>query len=118
MEKLDLWNDKDIIINNYSNGMKQKLALASAMLIEPDILILDEPMTGTDYTSNYVIKVLHSYGKNKLILLSTHFIDMSYELSDFILTIKNQSFSEIINVSRTSYEEFVKTIERSLSNEK
>ena len=57
MEKLDLWNDKDIIINNYSNGMKQKLALASAMLIEPDILILDEPMTGTDYTSNYVIKV-------------------------------------------------------------
>ena len=109
----------DIIINNYSNGMKQKLALASAMLIEPDILILDEPMTGTDYTSNYVIKsFLHSYGKNKLILLSTHFIDMSYELSDFILTIKNQNFSEIINVSKTSYEEFVKTIERSLYNEK
>ncbi|MEB7367629.1 ABC transporter ATP-binding protein [Staphylococcus borealis] len=119
LKKLDLWNDKDIIINNYSNGMKQKLALASAMLIEPDILILDEPMTGTDYTSNYVIKsFLHSYGKNKLILLSTHFIDMSYELSDFILTIKNQSFSEIINVSKTSYEEFVKTIERSLYNEK
>ena len=35
---------------------------------------------------------------------------MSYELSDFILTIKNQSFSEIINVSRTSYEEFVKLL--------
>src|SRR5262249_24417337 len=45
---LDLWNERDQRCEGFSRGMKQKAALAGALIHEPRLLILDEPLTGLD----------------------------------------------------------------------
>ncbi|MEB6611072.1 ABC transporter ATP-binding protein [Staphylococcus borealis] len=98
LQRFKLFNNRNNIISEYSNGMKQKLSLASAMLTSPDILLLDEPMTGTDFTSNKVIKeFLKEFSKKKMVIMNTHFLDLSYELSDYIYVLKNKTIQETIN---------------------
>ncbi|REH87732.1 ABC transporter ATP-binding protein, partial [Staphylococcus felis] len=52
LKELYLHSSRNKLIKNYSNGMKQKLSLASSMLTQPNIICIDEPLTGTDYASN------------------------------------------------------------------
>ena len=57
-----------------SNGMKQKVNLLQALIHNPDILILDEPLHGLDQESQAIfIKYLQSLAKEKLVIISTHY---------------------------------------------
>lgn len=72
----------------YSRGMKQRLALASAMLSDPDILILDEPTFGLDPLGMMLIRnTIKRLSKvsRKLVILSTHLISEASELADRVL---------------------------------
>ena len=81
-----LWDVKDVFIEEFSHGMKQKAVLASALLHEPKALILDEPMVGLDPVS---IKTFKDFMKKKTregmtILFSTHTLSTAEELADRI----------------------------------
>jgi ABC-2 type transport system ATP-binding protein len=78
IEKLNLTERKDDPISTFSKGMRQRLGVARAMLHEPDIYILDEPLSGLDPTGRkevlHALKILKDEGKTMLI--------SSHELKD------------------------------------
>ena len=77
--------EKDKKFSKYSLGMKQKLGIASALMEDDDILILDEPFNGLEeQTVLKLKKYLKSIKDNKIIILSTHIKEDLEELSDII----------------------------------
>lgn len=91
MEKVGLQPDLKRPVGNYSLGMRQKLAIAQAIMEDPDILILDEPMNGLDKAGVKEIRslLLQLKAEGKLILLASHnredielLCDEVYEMED------------------------------------
>ena len=79
-------NLKDLI-STYSHGMKQKLALISALVRHPKLLILDEPFVGLDPKAAYDLKVVMKEMCNEgcSIFFSTHVLEVAEKLCDKIL---------------------------------
>ncbi|MGB5482818.1 MAG: ABC transporter ATP-binding protein [Eudoraea sp.] len=77
LQLVGLWERKDSKFRTYSLGMKQRLAIASALLNDPEILILDEPTNGLDpqgiHQIREIIKKIASQGTT--ILLASHLLD-------------------------------------------
>ena len=77
LELVGLWERKDSKFRTYSLGMKQRLAIASALLNDPEILILDEPTNGLDpqgiHQIRQIIKKIATQGTT--ILLASHLLD-------------------------------------------
>jgi ABC-2 type transport system ATP-binding protein len=76
----------DQFIENYSHGMRQKLVFAAALMHEPEVLIVDEPMVGLDPQSARTIKTLlrEEARAGKTLFLSTHTLSVAEELADRI----------------------------------
>lgn len=77
-------------IRGYSHGMKQKLAITGALMHEPSIWILDEPMVGLDPQSVFILKEemrRHADG-GRTVFFSTHVLDVAERLCDEIGIIK------------------------------
>jgi ABC-2 type transport system ATP-binding protein len=74
----------DDYVTNYSLGMKKKMALATALIHEPSVLILDEPTTGLDpLASRRVRAFLREYADGgRTVLLSTHWLEMAESSCD------------------------------------
>ena len=91
IEKLEMSEWIDRRCGSYSGGMKRRLDLASGLLHEPELLILDEPTVGLDIESRSVIwgilKELRD--KKTTILLSSHYLEEVDELADEIAIIVN-----------------------------
>jgi ABC-2 type transport system ATP-binding protein len=71
---LDLWDAKNRPIRGYSKGMVQRLGLAQALIHEPDVYILDEPMSGLDPMGRVLVKdiIIDLKQKGKTVFFSTH----------------------------------------------
>ena len=78
-------------IGSYSHGMKQKLALISAFLHNPKLLILDEPFVGLDPKASYLVKqaMKDFCDKGGMIFFSTHILEVAQKLCNKIAIIKN-----------------------------
>jgi ABC-2 type transport system ATP-binding protein len=76
-------------VGGYSRGMRQRAKLAQAVVHEPDVLLLDEPLTGTDPTSRAVIleQVRARAAAGALVLFSTHVLHEVEALTDRVLLI-------------------------------
>jgi ABC-2 type transport system ATP-binding protein len=71
-------------ISSFSHGMKQKLGVIAALIHEPQLLILDEPMVGLDPKSSYILKeVMREFcTKGGTVFFSTHVMDVAERLCD------------------------------------
>lgn len=72
------------LIQSYSHGMKQKIVVIGALLHDPPVWILDEPMTGLDPRSSYDLKEMMREHANagKTVFFSTHVLDVAEKICD------------------------------------
>ncbi len=87
IELLDMQSFADRRVAEYSSGMKQRTALARALVHQPKILLLDEPTTGLDISSATIVQrfVQRRKSEGKLILVSSHNIEELETLCDRVL---------------------------------
>ena len=78
-------------ISSYSHGMKQKLAIISALIHEPKLLLLDEPFVGLDPKASHILKNImrEICDAGGCIFFSTHVLEVAEKLCDHICIIKN-----------------------------
>lgn len=89
-ELFDINESADELIETFSHGMRQKTFLVGALIANPDIWILDEPMTGLDPQAMYDLKQLmrkHADAGN-IVLFSTHNLENAEELCDEVVILK------------------------------
>ena len=91
LEGFGLEGRENEMISGYSHGMKQKTALIGAMLHEPRLLILDEPLSGLDPKSARIVKdLLHRLsGEGVTTIFSTHIMEIADALCDKISVLYN-----------------------------
>lgn len=94
LDKLELKDKFDKQIKTYSHGMKQKTTIIAALIHDPKIWILDEPMTGVDPISIFQIKeVMKDHAKKgNIVFFSSHLIDVVKNLCDEVIIIKKGEF--------------------------
>jgi ABC-2 type transport system ATP-binding protein len=82
-----LWDDRHCPVSAYSKGMRQKILLSAALLHNPEILILDEPLSGLDVTSALVLReLLESLAaRGRMILYSSHVLDVLEKVCSRVL---------------------------------
>jgi len=93
MSAFGLDNNLHQRMDTFSKGMKQKVLLASGILHNPDIIILDEPLSGLDANSVIIIKNLISKfaAEGKAIFYCSHMMDVVEKVSDRIILIDKGS---------------------------
>ncbi len=103
----DLSNNKEMRMTTFSKGMRQKVLLIAGLLHNPEIIFLDEPLSGLDANAVILVKEILVQLKNsgKTIFYSSHIMDVVEKISDKIIIINkgeiiaNGSFSELNNAS-------------------
>ena len=86
----DLTSDLAQPISSYSHGMKQKLAIISALIHEPKLIIMDEPFVGLDPAASHLLKELmrEHCRKGGAIFFSTHVLEVAEKLCDKVAIIR------------------------------
>jgi ABC-2 type transport system ATP-binding protein len=87
LELLGLENHRHQALDSYSKGMRQKVLIGTALLHDPEVLILDEPLSGLDVTSVLVMKALLRAlaARGRTILYSTHHLEVAERLCERVL---------------------------------
>ncbi len=84
-----LRNHRRQALASYSKGMRQKVLIAAALLHDPEILILDEPLSGLDVTAVLVVKSLlrQLASRGRIVLYSTHLLEIAERLCTRVLVL-------------------------------
>ncbi|EQD79266.1 ABC transporter ATP binding protein, partial [mine drainage metagenome] len=90
LQMMDLWEARDRPVGAYSKGMKQKVALARALIHDPRILFLDEPTANLDPEATKTIRdlIVSLKEQGKTILLNTHNLDEAQRICGKIGVLK------------------------------
>jgi len=77
LQRLGIWHDRKRRLSEYSKGMQQRASFAAALIHDPELLILDEPMSGLDPIGrSEVLDLIHDLrGQGKSILFCSHLLD-------------------------------------------
>ena len=86
LRRLTLWDKRDIRCEGFSRGMKQKVALAGALIHSPRLLILDEPLTGLDAAAARSVKdiLLEHVAAGGTVILTTHILEVAERIAQRI----------------------------------
>ncbi len=90
-EQFEMIQALDDKIQSYSHGMRQKIVVMGVLLHNPDVWILDEPLSGLDPKSSFTLKeMMRKHAKdNKTVMFSTHVLDVAEKVCDRIAVINN-----------------------------
>lgn len=86
LKLLGLWDKREFMVGTFSKGMKQKLAIARALIHDPEILFLDEPTANLDPESSKIVRdfILDLKKEKRTIFLNTHNLDEAQRICDKI----------------------------------
>lgn len=89
-DAFEITADLNQSISAYSHGMKQKLAIISALLHDPKLVIMDEPFVGLDPKATHLLKEIMKdmCSKGAAVFFSTHVLDVAEKLCDKVAVIK------------------------------
>lgn len=107
------------LISSYSHGMKQKLVIISALMHDPELLILDEPFVGLDPTASLTLKNImkEMCQKNKMIFFSTHVLEVAEKLCTKVAIIKEGKLIQSGTMEEIRGNESLEDVFMELTNE-
>lgn len=116
LELFGLLGWRDALVGGFSMGMKQRLALASAMMRDPEVIILDEPHNGLDPKGVRLLKdtLYRQRDAGKTVILSTHIIAIAEEICDRIAIINEGSL--VADGSNEDLRRYAKSSDRTLED--
>lgn len=84
LRRMDLWEQRDLAVGSFSKGMKQKVAIARALVHDPVLLFLDEPTANLDPEAAKTVReiILELKKEGRTILLNTHNLDEAQRICD------------------------------------
>lgn len=106
LKMFNLENDIDRLIKGYSHGMKQKVLVIAALIHNPKVWILDEPLTGLDPMSSYQIKEcmrLHARAGN-IVFFSSHVIEVVENICDRVAIISEGKLQDVYSLKKLKEE--------------
>lgn len=99
-------DDRDKLLKDYSHGMKNKMQMLINLITQPNVLLLDEPLTSLDVVVSEEMKeLLRNIKGDKIIILSTHIMDLALDLCDDIVLLHNGEL-ELIDKENLNSDEF------------
>lgn len=109
--------DRDKLLKDYSHGMKNKMQMLINIIAQPNILLLDEPLTSLDVVVAEEMKqLLRSLKTGRVTIFSTHIMDLALDLCDEIVLL-NRGVLEIIDKSNLDNSGFKEKIIAALREE-
>jgi ABC-2 type transport system ATP-binding protein len=89
LEMLGLWEKRNVLAGTFSKGMKQKLAIARALIHEPQVIFMDEPTANLDPEASKTVRdfILQLKKEKKTIFLNTHNLDEAQRICDKVAII-------------------------------
>ena len=92
LKLLELWEKKDAAAGTFSKGMKQKLAIARALIHDPEVLFLDEPTANLDPEASKTVRdfILELKKEKRTIFLNTHLLDEAERICDRVAILKTR----------------------------
>lgn len=100
-DMFEIYDSLGDVMSGFSHGMKQKIALISAFIHEPDVIILDEPFVGLDPKAAFTLKkLMRDYCDNgHCIFFSTHVLEVAEKICDKIAII---NAGQLVSVGKVS----------------
>lgn len=98
-------SDRDMLLKDYSHGMKNKMQMLINIIAKPNILLLDEPLTSLDVVVAEEMKqILKELKEGRVIILSTHIMDLALDLCDEIVLLNHGVLEEVDKTDLDSHE--------------
>lgn len=109
--------DQGKLLKDYSHGMKNKMQMLVNFITQPNILLLDEPLTSLDVVVAEEMKqFLRSIKEGRITIFSTHIMDLALDLCDVIVLL-NHGTLEVIDKTNMNSQEFKERIIAALKEE-
>ena len=109
--------DRDRLLKDYSHGMKNKMQMLVNIIANPNVLLLDEPLTSFDVVVAEEMKqMLKEIKQNHIIIFSTHIMELALDLCDEIV-ILNKGIIEEVDKNNLDNEQFKNKIIEALKEE-
>lgn len=118
LPQIERWNSVfdlplDQLTQEYSTGMKKKLALMGVLLQDREVLLLDEPFNGVDLESNEkIISIIKRLRSDKTILVSSHILGALTEISDQIHVLDQGRITQAI--PKASFGDFERQLKKDI----
>jgi ABC-2 type transport system ATP-binding protein len=102
LQLFSLWDDRHAAVSSYSKGMRQKILLSAALLANPDVLVLDEPLSGLDVNTMIAVReLLRDLAANgRTILYSSHVLDAMEKVCARVLILRRGHIAAYDTIER------------------